>query len=302
MIIIIIILVICCCCCCILGGGGYYYINYIAPNNTQSAPSSGSNVSAPSSGSNVSAPSSGSNVSAPSSGSNVSAPSSDSNASVPATKAQTTTLAPTTTTRAPTTTLAPTTTTRAPTTTPEIKIPKFIIRKGNTNWANLIQNGDESDTNIQTWGPPPDNQFQDLNFAFNNQIAAQFRYFAQFWLNKTGKSSGSTTVYAPLSNNLGEYKFSVNGISYTGYFNGTSWSWNYSGDYCFTTENAKKINTCMNGWEFQNDYCYPSGNSNGNASIRCGGPYNWPVMATYSQDQINKWAISCGVSNTSNCK
>ena len=138
--------------------------------------------------------------------------------------------------------------------------------------------------------------------AFGNQIAAQFRYFAQFWLNKTGKSSGSTTVYAPLSNNLGEYKFSVNGTSYTGSFKGTSWSWNYSGDYCFTTANAQQPNTCMNGWEFQNGYCYPSGNSNGNASIHCGGPYNWPEMTRYSQDQINNWAIVCRVSNTSNCK
>ena len=246
-IIIVIILVICCCCCIVIGGAGYYFLQQKD---------------------NISTPISGSNASAPEPSSNTLAPTSDSNASAPLT-----TKAPTTTTQ------APTTTTPAPTTTPEIKIPKFIIRKGDTNWANLIQNSDETATNIQTWGP--DQQSNDLNYAKVNQIGVQFRYFAEFWLNKTGKSSGSTNVYAgSLSNNLGEYKFSVNGTSYTGSFKGASWSWNYSGDYCFTTANAKKTNTCMNGWEFQNGMCFASGNSNGNASTRCSA-YSWPDTKKY---------------------
>jgi hypothetical protein len=215
---------------------------------------------------------SGSNTSAPASGSNASAPAPASKASEPFT-------------------LTPT--------TPEIKIPKFIIRIGDTNWANLIQNGDETATNIQTWSP--DHQSNDLNYAKVNQIGVQFRYFAQFWLNKTGKSSGSTNVYAgSLSNNLGEYKFSVNGTSYTGSFNGASWSWNYSGDYCFTRNNAKIPNTCMNGWEFQNGMCFASGNSNGNASTRCNG-YSWPGMTSYSQNDMFNWVNGCGVSDTPNC-
>jgi hypothetical protein len=279
-IIIVIILVICCCCCCciILGGGGYYFLQQ-NNDNTQSAPASGSNASAPASGSNASAP-------------------------VPASKAS------------EPTTQAPTTTTPAPTTTQEIKIPKFIIRKGETNWANLIQNGDETATNIQDWGL--DSQLKDLGAGYkyewkgewpvkklmrtqDNQIGVQFRYFAQFWLNKTGKSSGSTNVYTgSLSNNLGEYKFSVNGTSYTGSFKGESWSWNYSGDYCFNTINAKKTNTCMNGWEFQNGQCFASGNSNGNAPIKC-SDYSWSGMAGYSKTDMDNWVKACDVSDTSNC-
>ena len=280
-IIIVIILVICCCCCCIiLGGGGYYFLQQNG-DNTLSAPASGSNASAPASGSNAPAP----------------APAPTSKASEP-------------------TTPAPTTTTPAPTTTQEIKIPKFIIRNGETNWANLIQNGDETATNIQTWGP--DGQSNDLAAGYkyewkgnwpvlkliktyDNQIGVQFRYFAEFWLNKTGKSSGSTNVYAgSLSNNLGEYKFSVNGTSYTGSFKGASWSWNYSGDYCFNTTNAAKTNTCMNGWEFQNGFCFASGNSNGNASTRCSA-YSWPGMKAYSKTAMDDWVGGCGVSDTSNC-
>ena len=215
------------------------------------------------------------------SGSNTSAPASGSNASAPASKAsEPFTLTPTTT-------------------TPEIKIPKFIIRKGDTNWANLIQNGDETTTNIQTWGP--DQQSNDLNYAKVNQIGVQFRYFAEFWLNKTGKSSGSANVYgSTVDNNLGKYDFSKNGTSYTGSFNGASWSWNYDGDYCFTTANAQKQNTCMNNWEFQNGACYASGNVNGNASTRC-SPYSWPGMKSYSQYDMHNWVNGCGVSNTSNC-
>jgi hypothetical protein len=266
-IIIVIILVICCCCCIILGGGGYYFLQ----QNNDNTSASGSNASAPASSSNASAPASGSNASAP----------------VPASKAS------------EPTTPAPTTTTPAPTTTPEIKIPKFIIRKGDTNWANLIQNGDETATNIQTWNP--DQQSNDLNYAKVNQIGVQFRYFAEFWLNKTGKSSGSTNVYgSSVNNSLGKYDFSVNGISYTGSFNGASWSWNYSGDYCFNTTNAAKTNTCMNGWEFQNGMCFASGNSNGNASTRCNG-YSWPGMTSYSQNDMFNWVNGCGVSDTPNC-
>ena len=155
-IIIIVIILVICCCCCIIVGGGYYYINYIAPNNTQGLLSPSSNTSAPSSSGNTSTPSSSGNTSGPSSGSNTS-------------------------TQAPTTS-----TTSAPTTTPEIKIPKFIIRTGGSQWAKLIQDSNETTTNIQSWNP--DIQYKNLGYAKVNQIAVQFRYFAEFWLKKLIKT------------------------------------------------------------------------------------------------------------------
>jgi hypothetical protein len=120
-IIIIVILIICCCCCIIVGGGGYYYINYIAPNNTQSAPTSGSNTqSAPTSGSNT--------QTAPSSGSNTSMPSS-------------------TTTQAPTTTVAPTTTIN-----PKI-VPDFFSKFGNNTTEGTFEfNGWKLVSSIGTYG------------------------------------------------------------------------------------------------------------------------------------------------------
>jgi hypothetical protein len=187
-----------------------------------------------------------------------------------------------------------------------IKIPKFIIRTGGSNWAKLIQNGDETATNIQTWNP--DKQSNDLDYAKPNQIGVQFRYFAEFWLNKTGKSSGSTNVYgSTVNNNLGKYDFSVNETTYTGTYNNTSWTWDYSGEYCFSKDNAQIPNTCMNGWEYQNGNCYASGNSNGNASTKC-SPYSWNGMAAYSDDQydpksdMRQWVNGCSVGNSQNCK
>ena len=182
-----------------------------------------------------------------------------------------------------------------------IIIPKFIIRAGGSNWAKLIQNGDETTTSIQlSWNP--DIQSNNLDYAKVNQIGVQFRYFAQYWLNKTGKSSASTDVYVgSLSNNIGKYEFSVNGTTYTGKFYGQSWSWNYSGEYCFTTENAQIKDTCMNGWEYQNGMCYASGNANGSASTKCSA-YSWPGMSDYSQPAMNDWVSGCSVGNSQNCK
>jgi hypothetical protein len=185
-----------------------------------------------------------------------------------------------------------------------IIIPKFIIRAGGSKWAKLIQDGNETTTNIQlSWNP--DKQSNDLDYAKVNQIGVQFRYFAEFWLNKTDKKSGSTDVYVgTLSNNLGKYEFSINGTNYTGKFYGSTWSWNYNGDYCFTTNNAQIKDTCMNGWEYQNGMCYASGNASGNASTAC-SPYSWSGMAAYSgglDGDMARWVKGCGVSNTSNCK
>jgi hypothetical protein len=271
-IIIFIILLICCCCCCIIGCGGFYYLNYVAPKNPQGLQSSSGNTSAPSSSSNTSAPSSSGNT--------------------PVTTASTSTT--------PVTTASTSTTT----TTPEIKIPKFIIRAGKSNWAKLIQDSDETTSSIQlSWNP--DAQYKLLWYAPDNQIAVQFRYFAQYWLNKTGKNSGSTDVYVgTLSNNLGKYKFSKSGTTYTGEFYNDTWTWVYDGDYCFTKANAQRANTCMNGWEFEEGKCWASGNANGSASTKCSA-YDWSVMAGYSDgpnSSMSNWKRDCDVSDTPNCK
>jgi len=106
-----------------------------------------------------------------------------------------------------------------------IKIPKFIIRYGGTDWRNRIEQGDETNANIQWWNP--DGQAYNTWEAPNNEIALQFRYFAEYWLNKTGLNKGSTNVYTwgePLTNH-GVYEFEKNGSQYTGTYNNKKWNW-----------------------------------------------------------------------------
>jgi hypothetical protein len=110
------------------------------------------------------------------------------------------------------------------TTQASITIPsKFIIRIGGTNWRQLIEDGDQTNTNIQSWNP--DNQTIDTNYAPNNQIALQFRYFAEYWLKRTGKSEGSTGVYTYGPTYLGVYTFRKTATGYSGSFYGYNWSW-----------------------------------------------------------------------------
>jgi hypothetical protein len=49
-------------------------------------------------------------------------------------------------------------------------------------------------TNLQTWSP--DSQFSDENYAPDNEISFQFRFFAEYWLNAYNIMSGNTTVIA----------------------------------------------------------------------------------------------------------
>ena len=140
----------------------------------------------------------------------------------------TTTMAPTTTTMAPTTTtMAPTTTTiapttMAPTTTPAI-YSRFIIRNGGTNWRQLIENGDTSNINAQGWNP--DYQAIYTNIAPRNEIALQFRYFAEYNLRRTGRNEGSIGVYTFGPTYQGQYTFRKTSTGYSGNYNGYDWNW-----------------------------------------------------------------------------
>ena len=104
---------------------------------------------------------------------------------------------------------------------------KFIIRNGYTNWKELIENGDQTDTNIQGWNP--DSQIFDTNFPPPNEIAKQFRYFAEYWLNRSGRNEGSVNVYTFGMTYQGVYTFrKVTGYFrtvYYGSFYGYNWWW-----------------------------------------------------------------------------
>lgn len=97
-------------------------------------------------------------------------------------------------------------------------IPVLVLRKGNTDWRTLsgqlpksTVNADDAPmtvdltTNVQTWSPDP--QFGDVNYAAQNEISLQFRYFAEYWLNAYALQSGSTQVIAG-QGALGPFAFS----------------------------------------------------------------------------------------------
>jgi hypothetical protein len=151
----------------------------------------------------------------------------------------TTTMAPTTTTfmdqqlqrwlqqyplRLPitTTTMAPTTTTMRLKTTPEM-YSKFIIRIGGTNWRQLIENGDISNTNAQREIDIYQVLFTDV--TPENEIAKQFRYFAEYNLRRTGSNEGSIGVYTFGPTYQGKYTFRKAYRGYYGIYNGYDWYW-----------------------------------------------------------------------------
>jgi len=91
-------------------------------------------------------------------------------------------------------------------------------------------------TNVQTWGP--DAQFSDVNYATENEISLQFRFFAEYWLNAYGLMSGNTPVVAG-EGMIGTFAFakltkvgtsdptnSDGSMSYVGTFGGQIMFWN----------------------------------------------------------------------------
>ena len=84
-------------------------------------------------------------------------------------------------------------------------IPALVLRIGKTDWRSLAMQMPKAtvnaadapmtvdlSTNLQTWGP--DDQFSDVNYAPDNEISLQFRFFAEYWLNTYGIPSGSAPI------------------------------------------------------------------------------------------------------------
>ena len=206
-----------------------------------------------------------------------------------------------TNTTTPNTTVSNTIITLPTTTTPFINpIPNFILIKGSLDsfykangMTDVIYNNIKSnviwnnDINIIT--NPVDND--------TNKLAAQFRFFAEFWLNKLNTNTGFTNVYDS-SGNIGRYDFRRNETVYTGKFKGVDWNWNTI-DYCFTTVNSKRKNTCLGGWMYNssNDKCYRPLNSTSTCD-----DYNYQTMNKYTQQSdVNNWMNQCNVRNSQTC-
>jgi hypothetical protein len=142
---------------------------------------------------------------------------------MPPTAMRFTTMPPTTMppTTMPPTTMPPTT---MPPTTNQIPV-NFIVRDaGDTIWRQQIESGDQTLNRAQGWNP--DEQTIGLNIAPHNQIARQFRYFAEYWLNRSGRNEGSARVITYGNTYHGMYTFKKReGGGYNGKFYGYDWNW-----------------------------------------------------------------------------
>ena len=123
-------------------------------------------------------------------------------------------------------------------------IPVLVLRTGGTDWRTLAMQmpspaANAADapmsvdltTNLQSWSP--DSQFSDVNYAPQNEISLQFRFFAEYWLNAYNIMSGNTTVIAG-QGAIGTFAFSKltsvsaadGSMSYVGSFDGQTMFWN----------------------------------------------------------------------------
>lgn len=129
-----------------------------------------------------------------------------------------------------------------------------------------------------------------------HRLAAQFRFFAEFWLNLLNTDSGFTDVL-DLNGIIGKYEFSRKKNIYTGKFNNYEWSWNINKNYCFNTINSKRKNNCMGGWTYVNGKCFPQATD----SSTCNS-YDWQKVATYPyKNELNSWIKKCNITNSPNC-
>ena len=134
------------------------------------------------------------------------------------------------------------------------------------------------------------------NETDTNRLAAQFIYFAEFWLNKLNVNSGFTTVFDS-NGSIGKYEFSRNKDIYTAKFNNKIWTWNTNKNYCFNTVNSKRKNNCMGGWTYVDGKCFPPASSSSTCSN-----YDWKTMYNYPYiNDINSWMNNCNVKNSLNC-
>lgn len=123
-------------------------------------------------------------------------------------------------------------------------IPVLVLRTGGTDWRTLAMQmpspaANAADapmsvdltTNLQSWSP--DSQFSDVNYAPQNEISLQFRFFAEYWLNAYNIMSGNTTVIAG-QGAIGTFAFSKltsvsaadGSMSYVGNFDEQTMFWN----------------------------------------------------------------------------
>jgi hypothetical protein len=128
-----------------------------------------------------------------------------------------------------------------------------------------------------------------------NKLASQFRFFAEFWLNKLDVNSGYTNVYDAVGL-IGKYEFSKNKNIYTAKFNNVSWNWNTI-NYCFNSINSKRENNCLGGWIYYKEKCYPPP-----ASESPCVNYDWNTMRNYTKlSEFTKWMNNCNVVDTPDC-
>jgi len=137
-------------------------------------------------------------------------------------------------------------------------IPVLVLRTGGTDWRTLAMQmpspaanaADASmsvdlTTNLQAWWP--DSQFSDVNYAPQNEISLQFRFFAEYWLNAYNIMSGNTTVIAG-QGAIGTFTFSKltsvsaadGSMSYVGNFDDQTMFWNSKNPYTGGTDAGLK--------------------------------------------------------------
>jgi hypothetical protein len=181
-------------------------------------------------------------------------------------------------------------------TTPPIfnPVPTFYLRNGSSSWVQDIIDENISDENLIEWNGQMDNIINP-NENDTDKLAIQFRFFAQYWLNKLNINYGFTNV-KDSTGNIGRYEFSKNKNILNATFNNSSWSWNIT-NYCFNTVNSKRENSCLGGWMYNNNKCYPPATSSSTCSN-----YNWTSMYNYVQPyEINDWMLKCNVENDPDC-
>ncbi len=182
-------------------------------------------------------------------------------------------------------------------TTPPVynPVPTFYLRNGNTSWVQDIIDENNSVENLIEWNGQMSN-IVNPNENDTDKLAIQFRFFAQYWLDKLNINYGTTNVYDSFGN-LGKYEFSRSKNIYTAKFNNTSWNWDTT-NYCFNTVNSKRENSCLGGWMYNKNKCFPPATS----SSTCNN-YNWDTMYNYVQpSEINDWMQKCNVTNDPDCK
>ena len=103
----------------------------------------------------------------------------------------------------------------------------FYLKTGGSNWRDLIPllAANTTDNNLY-W--QPDQDFHNVNYNSENQVANQFSYFAAYWLNANRASNGQS--------------FSVNTYA-TGTFWGTPNSQPFSGVFTFTATSDYPVTT-----------------------------------------------------------